>query len=287
MILVDFNNVVYSTVSHQLGKEEVSVDLLRHMTLNCLRSYRAKHSQKYGELVLVSDSRENWRKEMFPYYKARRKMAREESHIDWTKVFGTIDVIKQELIEVFPYKFLEIDRAEADDIIASLVFKFSLHEKVLIMSADTDFVQLHINDNVQQYDPVRKKYIKTDDWYKYLREHILEGDGDDDVPNFRSPDNCFVQKIRQKPVSQKLKDKLLAFPNADVMLENSLINAEEHRNIKRNEQLIDLRKAPEDIRINILEEYERQDAAPKNRSKLFNYFVKHKLKHLLPSIQEF
>jgi hypothetical protein len=257
------------------------------MTLNCIRSYRVKYGQKFGELVLVQDSRENWRKDMFPYYKARRRLNREASTIDFTAVFAAVDTIKAELKEVFPYKFIEVPRAEADDIIATIVFRHAQHEPILILSADTDFVQLHIHDNVKQYDPVRKKYIKTDDWYQYLREHTIEGDADDDVPNIRSGDTCFIQKIRQKPVTKKYKEKLLAFPSPEVMLEAAVINQEEFRNYKRNQQLIDLRNIPDDICLNIIEEYDRQDAAPKNRSKLFDYFVKKRLKQLLPSIQEF
>ena len=37
----------------------------------------------------------------------------------------------------------------------------------------------------------------------YLKEHILKGDTSDGVPNVLSPDNTFVDGLRQRPLSRK------------------------------------------------------------------------------------
>lgn len=287
MVLVDFNNVLFSVLSQQFSKEKIDINILRHMVLNVLRSYRKKYAQKYGELVLIMDGRENWRKDVFPYYKARRKISRDESKLDWPSIYIMMDQIRDELATHFPYKMIQVHKAESDDVIGVLATRFAIHEKILILSTDTDFIQLQRFPNVDQYSPVQKKWLKVTDPVKYLKEHIIEGDSDDDVPNIRSVDTSFIHKIKQKPITTKYKEKLLAFPNPDVMLEHNIISEFEHRNYKRNIQLIDLSHTPEPIRLNIIEEYDRQDEIKKPRGSLYKYFSEHKLRNLMPHIQDF
>ena len=94
-------------------------------------------------------------------------------------------MIKDELTEFFPYKVLEVDNAEADDIIASVVFhEPKNYEKVLILSSDKDFIQLQKYNFVSQYSPMQKKFINGVDPTTYIKEHILKGDRGDGVPNF-------------------------------------------------------------------------------------------------------
>ncbi|GAG49489.1 unnamed protein product, partial [marine sediment metagenome] len=80
MILVDFNQVMIATIMINLRKAPaIEVDLVRHMVLNTLRSYRIRFGQKYGELVLCHDSRDPWRRDIFPLYKANRAKQKESS----------------------------------------------------------------------------------------------------------------------------------------------------------------------------------------------------------------
>ena len=46
-----------------------------------------------------------------------RRKGREESDLDWDDIFGTLNKIRNEIKENFPYKYLEVFGAEADDII--------------------------------------------------------------------------------------------------------------------------------------------------------------------------
>ncbi len=285
MICVDFNNVIFSTISLQFNKEKISEDLLRHMTLNCIRSYRQKYGKDYGELVIICDGSKYWRKERFPYYKAERKKNREESGLDWKTIFDATNKIKDELQEFFPYKFMTVDHAEADDVISVLVDRYSRFEKILILSSDGDFVQLH-NNNVKQYDPVRKKWIKESNIEKYMTEHIVKGDRGDGIPNIRSKDDTFVTKSRQSSISHKFLSQFFN-SSAHDLYTNGIINEEDYRNYKRNEELIDLSMTPKQIKLNIIEQFENQKPEELNRSKLFNYFIKHRLKNLMTQIQEF
>ena len=94
MILVDLNQVMISNLMIQVGgNKDVDLDenLFRHMILNSLRSNRTKFNEKYGELVICCDDKNFWRKDIFPYYKANRKKNRDQSGIDWSTVFNTLN----------------------------------------------------------------------------------------------------------------------------------------------------------------------------------------------------
>lgn len=269
-----------STFMSQIGNHtnmKIEEELLRHMILNCIRSYKAKFGHEYGEIVIACDDYNYWRRKIFPYYKANRKRDRDASDIDWNLVFESLNKIREELKEFFPYRVIRVSGAEADDVIATLVN--NTIEKVLILSGDKDFIQLQTRMNVKQYDPVRKKFITHNNPSKFIKEHIMRGDTGDGVPNFLSPDNCFVMKIRQKPIQEKKLSVWVDLDPAD------FCDATMMRNYKRNEQLIDLSFIPEEIKMGVIQEYDNQ--SNKSRKHLFNYFVEKKLKHLLENINEF
>ena len=283
MIIVDLNQVMLSNLLMQLGNHtnaQIEENMVRHMILNSLRSYRTKFSSEYGELVIACDNTNYWRRKVFPYYKANRKKAQENSDMDWKAVFECMNKIRAELKEYFPYKVIDIESAEADDVIATLVFSESFNnptEKVLILSGDKDFIQLHIYGNVKQYDPTRKKWITHSDPLSYKKEHILKGDSGDGVPNILSSDNCFVIGERQRPLTaKKLEHYIKIAPNE---MESNIA-----RNYFRNEKLIDLDQVPDDIRVKVMESYYGQK---KDRSKLMNYFIANKLRNLTEHIGEF
>lgn len=283
MIIVDLSQVMLSNLMMQLGNHtnaEIEENMVRHMVLNSLRSYRNKFSDEYGELVIACDNKNYWRKQVFPYYKANRKKSQEASELDWAAIFECMNKIRAELKEFFPYKVVDIETCEADDIIATLCKHCD--EEILIMSGDKDFIQLHTYSHVKQYDPVRKKWIKHDDPKKYKREHILRGDAGDGVPNVLSDDDTFVTNgKRQKPLTQKKIDAMLdMFGNLSAQVDDNT-----RRNFQRNVKIIDLSVIPESVEQRILDEYNNLEN--KSRDKLFNYFVSNKLKHLTEHIQEF
>ena len=288
MILVDLNQVMISNLLMQIrNSNELDENLIRHMVLNSIRMYNVKFSEQYGELVICADDKKYWRRDLFPYYKASRKKAREQSTLDWNLIFESLNKIRDELKEYFPYKVIQVDKTEADDVIATLCHEFGVHlkndatEKILILSSDKDFLQLQKFANVEQYSPMQKKFLRENNPERFLREHILKGDTGDGIPNFLSPDDVFVTEgSRQKPVtSKKLNTWVTQSPEEfcdDRML----------RNFKRNESLIDLSKVPEEYRNKILEVY-RQPKKVQGRDKLLNYFIKNRMKMLIEHLQEF
>ena len=125
MILVDLNQVLLAGLMAQIASQKgvkLEEGLIRHMILNIIRTHLKTFRKEYGEVVIACDNRKYWRKKEFPYYKANRKKVREESGFDWALIFDTINMIKKELSTFFPYRVIDVEGAEADDIIASLVF---------------------------------------------------------------------------------------------------------------------------------------------------------------------
>ena len=283
MIIMDLSQVMISNLMIQLGNHtnaDIEEDLLRHMVLNSVRAYNVKFKDKFGEMIIACDAGNNWRRQVFPYYKANRRKNREKSEINWTVVFETLNKVRDELKDYFPYRVIRVDGAEADDIIGTLAQTYgNTNEKILILSGDKDFVQLQAYMNVQQFDPVQKKWRKTNDVDKFIKEHIIRGDTGDGVPNFLSADDMFVVGARQKPISQKKLDQWLNSDPKEFCDEKML------RGYLRNQQLVDLNFIPPDIKKEVLVQYEQQ--AGKGRDKLFNYFIERRLKLLLESINEF
>lgn len=284
MIIVDLNQVMLSNLLMQLGNHtnaQIEENMVRHMILNSLRSYKVKFGSDYGEMVIACDNTNYWRKQIFPYYKANRKKNQEKSEMDWKAIFECMNKIRAELKEYFPYRVIDIESAEADDIIGTLVKNFGNEvggEPILILSGDKDFIQLHIYGNVKQYDPTRKKWVSHNNPEEFLKEHIMKGDSGDGVPNILSADNTFVLGERQRPLTAKKMEKYLRM-NPNEM--ESVIA----RNYFRNAQLIDLNYIPDDIKTKVMESYQSQ--ANKDRSKLMNYFVANKLRNLTEHIGEF
>jgi hypothetical protein len=282
MILIDLNQVLLSGLMAQIANQKgvaLNEDLVRHLILNILRMHIKNFRKEYGEVVLCCDNRKYWRKEVFPFYKAGRKKARDKSDLDWHIIFDMLAKFKQELKENFPYKVIDVDGAEADDIIGTLVPRYATQEKILILSSDGDFLQLQKYPNVKQYNPAQKKYVKSDNPLEDLKLKIIEGDKGDGIPNILSPSDVFVREARQKPLTKGVKDKLL---NEDV---ESWSDQNAYAGFTRNRMLIDLSYIPDEIKQRIINNYDETKPVPRNR--LLNYFIDKKLKNLIDVIEEF
>jgi len=261
---------------HMTKSKEPDENMVRHMILNSVRMYRTQFHREYGEVVLAYDSKHYWRRDFFPNYKASRRKGREKSDLDWDAIFQILNKIKAEFKENLPYKYLEVYGAEADDIIGVLVK--NKKEPIMIVSGDKDFIQLHKYADVKQYSPILKKYVNDVNPDTYIKEHILKGDTSDGVPNVLSPDNTFVDGLRQKPLTKK---KIASWLNTNI---NDLPD-EIKRNYQRNETLISLDKIPSELETEINEVFDNAPCG--DRSKLFNYFIQSRLKNLTETLGEF
>tara|TARA_B100001123_G_scaffold397350_1_gene480525 strand:+ start:9 stop:842 length:834 start_codon:yes stop_codon:yes gene_type:complete len=274
--LVDFSQIVIGSFMMASKFSDADIDTVRPAVLNTLRIYRTKFVSEFGELILCCDDRKTWRKDIFPNYKASRKKTRATTSIDWEKLYECLNQLKEEFTEWFPYKLIQVEKAEADDVIAILVEL--INERSLILSSDKDFVQLH-KFNVRQYSPIQKKFVEGDPKWS-LHEKIIKGDVGDGVPNIMSDDNVFVDEgRRQKPITKKKVDAWYEL-NPDMYCSSEML-----RNYNRNKQLVDLGEVPESIRINITKRFETTTVG--DRKRLLTYFINHRLKNLTESLSEF
>lgn len=278
MILIDNSQVVIASLFHSLNQtNEIDEDFVRHLVLNSYRFYRNKFGKNYGELVICSDTGNYWRKDVFPQYKQNRKRSQEKSNIDWRELFNGLNSITNELKNYFPYKFLAVEQAEADDIIASLCMKYGETEKIMIVSSDKDFQQLQRYSKVKQYSPSKKDYLVCENPEEYLIEHTIRGDSSDGIPNILSDDDAIVNtEKRQARMTKKKVSELRA---------GTLITDEIEKNWKRNQILVDFKHIPEDIMDTVFDEFGKEPIG--RRKDLLNYFITHRLKNLMENIGDF
>lgn len=283
MILLDFSGIAIAPIAMGQAKYN-DENLIRHMILNSIRMYRQKFKQ-YGELVVVADGGGNWRKEVYPEYKGKRKINREESKIDWDEAFRIINMVLQEIKDNMPYRVIHQWGCEADDSIAEIVKwtqEFGNYEEVMIVSSDHDFIQLQKFENVRQFSPVTKKLVKNDNPRLYQMEHILKGCSGDGVPNVLSDDDTFITDgKRQNVLSAKKKEALMEDPKA--------LGEEVYRNYLRNKKMIVLTEesqCPDSVKQEIINSYETQDPW-RNKGKILPYLIQKKCKLLVESAQEF
>ena len=276
MILIDVSQILFASATMSMKNGKTDIGIVRHMTLNSIKKYRKDYFDEYGELVICCDGKHSWRRKFFPQYKAMRKSGRETSSVDWSEIFEMFNQLKREIKENFPYRVIEVDTAEADDIIGTLIIRQrEKGEKVLIISSDKDFIQLQREENVSQYSPATKKFLNGVDPQEYLKEHILRGDKGDGIPNVLSDDNVIVDGIRQTPIRKK---------NLELWMNGSL-PSEHTLRFERNTELIDLRYTPWNIQLKILEQKNTEPIG--NRDKLPEYFKEHKLEVLEKHINDF
>lgn len=285
MIIVDYSGIAIASIFSQDRPEEIQEGLIRHMILNSLRRYNVKFRKEYGEMVIACDST-SWRKEAYPQYKAKRKSNRDESPLDWGHFFTLINGVRDEIKENMHYPVVQADRAEADDIIATLVKstqEFGQSEPVMIVSSDKDFFQLHRYSNVKQFSPMKRDFAKVDDAAFYKFDHVCRGDSSDGVPNVLSVDDTFTEGIRQRPMyAKKIQQWYTAKDDSQLM---DMMGQETYRNYCRNKSVIDLDYIPEDIVQDINDKYNSQ--TNKNKGKVLTYLIEKRCNMLIDSVADF
>lgn len=293
MIIIDYNQVAISNLMVEMGGRkdiEINLPLIRHMIINSIRSYKQKFGGKYGDIVIACDNRHYWRRRVFPNYKANRKKDREASGYDWTAIFEALSAVRDELDKFFPYPVVNVEGAEADDIIATLaewsqsndlsMGMFDEPKPLLVVSGDHDFIQLQKYSNVKQYSPIQKKLVTPErSPESYVIEHIIRGDSGDGVPNVLSDDNCLVESRRQKPIQTKKLEEWIKDPSTLPQ------DDEFKKNYDRNRVLVDLSCIPMSVKEAIINNFVSQPK--KDRSQLMNYFMQHRMKMMLEVISEF
>lgn len=279
MILVDYSNVAISALTVEMDKPKElreSLPYSREKILNSIKKASRDYKAEYGEMVICVDGGESWRTDIFPYYKKNREKLRAESVIDWKVVNTNMYQVLDEIRENFPYKVVQCNRIEADDIIA--VISQNYDGKHLILSNDKDMTQLTLKEGVRVFSNRKDSFIKDDNVEYTLFTHIVKGDPGDGITNILSDDDTIMTPgKRQKPVSTKKLDEWFV-NRIDFMKEHG-------EKFERNQKLISLSHLPEDVVQASLMAFESQETG--NRKKIFSYLVEHGLSDLVNRVGDF
>jgi hypothetical protein len=286
MIGIDFSQLAIQNITGNYGSSgNLNENLIRHIVLNSIRDISIKNKNVYHDLILACDNSRYWRTEIFPHYKFKRKKMKEDSKFDWVLIYSCLDKIKEELKLYAPYKVIDVDGAEGDDVIAVLAKwsnendfiqegLFNSPKPFLIISRDYDFIQLHKYSHVKQYSPITRKFIKPNVSPSIdLKEKIIRGDTGDSIPNFLSPDNSFVDGIRQKSIMDAKMPEYLTTDFND------------NTYYRRNQMLIDFDYIPKKVSTDIIDAY--LNTKGKSKSVFMNYLIEYRLKNLISDIGDF
>lgn len=229
----------------ELGEDVVSLGFLRHMILMSLLSNRRRFKSEYPELVLACDAPNNWRKIAHLFYKAHRQALKDADSFDWDTYFVNFNIIKDEIRAIFPFKMIQVDGAEGDDIVGVLSNHLT-DKKILIHGKDKDFHQCCANPNVKLWNPMTQK-LSVDDNPKYnIFAKCCRGDAGDGVPNILSPTNSFTDKIRQKQLRETKIQEYFTSGIADFEIKSRF---------DTNQKLIDFNYIPDDLKKQIIAAY--------------------------------
>jgi hypothetical protein len=282
-----------------------------------------KYIEQFGinEVVLAVDSKKNWRKDVFPWYKGHRKLLRDkideeaegEGATEWFKFdeyYTELSTLLQEIKENIPFKVIEVESAEGDDVIGILTSK--VNNEFVIVANDNDFVQLLKNDKVKLFNPLTKKFIECEDPKKQLMLKICKGDKGDFIPSISDKHTYkteFLQYCVEKLSIAKNPSNAEVILNSDeTVLYNSMFSFMKEHGIKpsrvtifsekvaaghinndtlgqllneneemkkrfvRNGKLINLTYQPEELKVKVVDTY--MDYEIPSLSGLFTYFVK-------------
>lgn len=264
MILVDFSPIIMAA-AFMSKEKEINVDLLRHMTLSSILNFKKKFS-KFGDMIIAFDGKPYWRKEIHPTYKGHRAANREKSKFDWSGFYVAMDQIKSEFPSVFPYRFIEIEGCEADDIVGHLAL--TAKEETVIVSPDGDFKQCLRNPRVRLWSNTKKSFAENETMYDVelaLHKKIMKGDSGDNINNVLTPLDFTG---RQKPVTQRFIDQVLEQGVGETLMAR----------YKENQKLIDLREIPPHLKAKI--EEAAQQPVLGNKGKVWNYLSSKELQRI-------
>jgi len=290
------------------NKFAITEDIIKHTIFNSIRARNMQFKGEFGKMYIICDSHEPpcWRYEIFPEYKARRKIKKKaDEKIDWNFVFKVMSETKQILIDNFPFPVVTVDRCEGDDVIGHSAALCSRSKtKCMIVGGDKDYYQCH-DDYVVQYLINKKIVFRHPDPKAALTELIVRGDGGDDIPNIKSQNDIFLTEgvkqgsitkeflahfidggdpevitIKEKKKRNKATDEMEVIPAYDIDVPTYY---------KRNQQLIDFDYIPDDLKkdIEVAMLSATKQVTQGNRNRVFKYLAKAKMRMLLQKFNDF
>jgi DNA polymerase-1 len=213
------------------------------------------------KVVIVFDGigGSNARRNLYPEYKANRNVNRVTNYSIFSSKDEEQESINNQMerliqyLQCLPITMIGIDGLEADDIIGYLANRFEQYEetqRVTIMSADKDFLQL-VTNKIFVYSPTKKKIYTPKDVleeygissHNFLNYKILLGDASDNIPGVSGLGPKKIVKLYPELVNNtKVTLEEIINKSADLIDENKLYLAvvERRNQLSINHQLMSL-----------------------------------------------
>lgn len=246
MIFIDLSGLFHLSI-YRLEKADVELtaNSLERSLAQSIYWFKKKFQDEYGQAVICCDSKSNWRRDIFPYYKQRRRDKRSVDEKDWNSIFNMFSVVKTHFKENLQEIVLEIDDLEGDDLIA-LGTKMINKRPHLIISSDKDMTQLTSLPGVKMFHVLHQEFSEFNERDFILQ--VLKGDRSDGVPSILCEDNHFVEENSpRKALTKKYTDAITELKEEEIRRvfadHPELERIVEH--FKRNRTLIDLDYIPE------------------------------------------
>jgi len=200
-LLLDGNNLLFRA-RHACARRSYD-NVIVHTFFRSLKPIIEKFSPDY--VYFVMDGYPKKRMEMQPDYKGTRVYHDKDGFRAQKK--AALNIIK----ECVPFVVARHPEAEADDVIADLVLAGipDDHEKIIV-SSDTDFIQLCQDaKNAYLYNPIKKDFRDIPE-YPYARWKALRGDSSDNIPGIRGIGN---KRAAQLLEPGRLEEHFNKFPD--------------------------------------------------------------------------
>lgn len=219
------------------------------------------------EVVLAMDDKNSWRKIYWKKYKENRKDKKKSIDLDWDEFFGVLNEFMREISTHIPFKVLQVQNAEADDIIG--VLALDKPQDFYIISTDKDFLQLS-SPRVKIYNPHKKQHIEHPNPELFLVEQSMIGQAKDNIFNIKTPLDWDTEAGKRKPgFGTAAFEKVLVYGWEKWLDDNNLRERYEF-----NRNLMDFSRVPTEIKRRIFRDYDGTVLPDPNN--IYTFFEKYK-----------
>jgi hypothetical protein len=159
--------------------------------------------------------------EHMPKYKGGRNKSKWAATTTKSEWHDLVDKVTREIAETVGAAVVQVEKAEADDIMSEIC-RTKLDEcTVCIVSMDGDMAQLQKYPGVIQYNNIKKEFVQVEDPKYGLLVKVLGGDSKDNVksckrPTPRKPTKKDPRETIIKPIGVKSAEELLLDGSASV-----------------------------------------------------------------------
>lgn len=294
-LVFDISNLLHRTFFAQKNEDDETIaGMATHMALTTLNKY---FKQFKPHQVVMAFDRSSWRKQYTkseaclskkPYKGNRRKDMSPSQELKYQRFMDHLKEFEALIAEHTTIMSLAGDNLEADDLIAGFAQVYSdVDNEIIIISADSDLLQLTRYDGVRVISPATDKEQSlaeyNNDPVYYLFQKCVRGDPTDNIQSaFPRVRSARIQKAFEDPFERtQLMKEVWTDHNGVEFLVEDLFN--------ENQLLIDLSKQPHAIRMSILETIDNEA----DRSRQFSMFYllkfigKYKLNKIKDSIDQY